>query len=289
MLRVNRYVSRGTVRYISSLLKNRQLFLPAPKPKLYLPALEYPTIQSIARSEKQLFLPYYKTSPTDAKVSGAIFSFTNSLRRFSFNSVNWINKGTNFTVGKLIKAKEFNQRVLPAELFPWPISPLVHTSVIKLKNGAIFLNKAFDKVLHVVIWIGKEFGKLLGKGAVVAFKTGRYLATNKYGAKDFMPRTQDSVEYFFKASVDEGFVILEAFDDSLTRTFGASTDMVLQTIEHCFGENVKDISAELSVMSKETFEFYKKVKLFKLRNIKVQAAQEGTKEVFNVIVKELKK
>ena len=186
-------------------------------------------------------LDYEKVSATDLIISSGIYNITNGLRLMSCLTVKGIKLGTDFTVSNIIKAKDFNQKILPAQIFKAPIAPIVHKSVIKMKNLAIFMNKLFDGSVKVIVLIGKEVGKFIGITIVISFKTLRYIATNKYSMRDFLPTTQDSIEYFFKCTVSEGFEIIEAIDYSLTSLFGASTDYVLQTIEHCFGENVKDI------------------------------------------------
>jgi len=204
-------------------------------------------------------------------------------------TVKGIKIGTDFTVGNIIKAKEFNQYILPARIFRAPIAPVVHRSVVRMKNVAILMNKLFDGSVKIVVLIGKEVGKFVGITIVLGFKTARYVATNKYSIRDFGPATQDSIEYFFKCTVSEGFEIIEAIDYSLTSLFGASTDYVLQTVEHCFGENVKDISKELSTMSQEMFDFYKKVKLFKIKSLKTKVVKSSIKETFNTILNEIRK
>ena len=244
---------------------------------------------TVPRCDRSPNLDYTMVSATDRIVSSGIYKFTNGLRLMSLVTVKSIKFGTDFTVGKIIKAKEFNQRILPAKLFNAPISPIVHKSVVTTKDAAILMNKLFDGSVKIVVMIGKEVGKFVGITIVIGFKMARYIATNKYNMRDFAPASQDSVEYFFKCTVSEGFEIIEAIDYALTSLFGASTDYVLQTVEHCFGENVKDISKELSTMSQEMFDFYKKVKLFKIRSLKTKVVKSGIRETFNTILDEIRR
>lgn len=244
---------------------------------------------TIPRHDRSPNLNYTMVSVPDKLVSSGIYTFTNGLRLMSCLTVKCIKLGTDFTVGNIIKAKEFNQQILPAKMFSAPIAPIVHKSVIKMKNMAVLMNRIFDGSIKIVVLVGKEVGKFVGITIVIGFKLIRYVAINKYTLRDFAPATQDSIEYFFKCTVSEGFEIIEAIDYSLTSLFGASTDYVLQTVEHCFGENVKDISKELSTMSQEMFDFYKKVKLFKIRSLKTKVVKSGIKETVNTILNEIRK
>lgn len=247
------------------------------------------SLSTVPRYERSPNLDYDKITRIDRLVSCGIYRFTNGLRLMSCLTVKGIKIGTDFTVGNIVKAKEFNQYILPAKIFRAPIAPIVHKSVVKMKDAAVLMNKLFDGSVKIVVLVGKEVGKFVGITIVIGFKAARYIATSKYNMRDFGPATQDSIEYFFKCTVSEGFEIIEAIDYALTSLFGASTDYVLQTVEHCFGENVKDISKELSTMSQEMFDFYKKVKLFKIRSLKTKVVKSGIKETFNTILNEVRR
>lgn len=257
--------------------------------RLCRPTIGIRQLSHIDRHDRSPKVDYSQITKTDRIASSKIYIGTNALRLLSFHSVNGIKYGTDFIVSNIIRAKEFNQRVLPARLLIVPFSNVVHKSVVVLKDCAILINKTFDSFLRAIVYIGKEVGKLAGVGIIICFKMARYIITDKYSLKDFLPATQDSINYFCKCTISEGFLIIEALDYALTSVFGATTDYFLQTIEHCFGENVKDISVELSTMSKETFEFYKKVKLFKLRNLKTKVVRAAIKETRDTIIKEIKK
>lgn len=42
-------------------------------------------------------------------------------------------------------------------------------------------------------------------------------------------------------------------------------------------------------MSQEMFDFYKKVKLFKIRSLKTKVVKSGIKETFNTVLTEIRK
>ena len=218
----------------------------------------------------------------DNTLSSTINKTTNFLRGFSFYSTKYLGLFTNKVNESLIAIKKFNQEKLPTKIIKPSFRPFIHANVVFLKNVAIVINKAFDGGVKIVIFFAKNIGKAVAEAIIWTID---YMSLkSKYS---YVPKTAKSIKHFITVTVDESFIIIEALDVTLTSIFGSLTDTTLQTIEHVFGEDVKGITEELSLFAKESFEFYKKVKLLKMKNILQKSTKEGTKETIKIVYKSI--
>jgi len=222
----------------------------------------------------------YKTVRTiDKNIGHSIFHVTQILRQFNSITSNLVKIFTKFTTKKMYNFRDFCYDVLPEDLANPKIKPIVHKSVILLKKSSIMINYTFDLGIKIFIWCGKKIGKGIGHILIklIDFIENRY-------EEEILPNIKENTKHFFEVTVNEGFILIETIDESLTKFFSAFTDTILDIIEHCFGEKVKDLTEEISILSKESFEFYKRVKLLKYKNIIKRTVKESGKETFKVMI-----
>jgi len=239
---------------------------------------KYPIMYKVYKPYRFKFIGRF-----DKYLSTSIGVGTNILRGFSLASVNTIELFTDKVDSGLIKIKEYNIRKLPAKVLNPKIRPFVHKSVVVVKHISININKTFDSLVKALIYCVKSVARVVGNIFIWILD---YI--NNKSKYSYFPRTIDSTKKFIDISVDEGFVIIEEIDESITKLFDSFTDTTLETVEHVFGEDVRDLTEEISVISRETLEFYKRIKLLKVAKYKQllkESLQDGAvKEIREIYV-----
>jgi hypothetical protein len=219
----------------------------------------------------------------DILLSKGILGTTNLLRGFNYTSILLVDKYTGKYVKGCNRLKVYNKNRLPAKITNPYIRSFIHRNVIFLRDVSILLNKTFDGIVTIPIFIIRGLGKIIGKSLIWLLES-----IEKRLQYSYLPKTSQSFKYFIITTTDESLLIVEALDDSLTRIFGSTTSLILDIMNHVFGEDIKDISSDIMILSNETFKFYKNVKLLKFRLLIRSGTKEGLIESMKTISKIIK-